>query len=995
MKKLILTIVLAALCLFWGNVSQAQTIKITGVITDQQGQTLSDATIQIVNQNIKTKSNIDGTFTISSPIQSVKLKVSYLGYHDKEISFNGSSLNRLSIVLEMINDVLKEVEINAGYYTVKDRERTGSISRVSDKEIEKQPVNNVLSAITGRVPGVEITQTTGIPGGGFNVRIRGRNSIVNGNDPLYILDGVPLPSGSLANNISTGIIPFANPLSALNTSDIQSVEILKDADATSIYGSRGANGVVLITTKKGSPGKLKIDANLSQGLGKVSSKIKLLNTSEYLTMRKEAFLNDGVEEGFEDYDINGTWDQNRYTDWQKELIGGTANISKAQISLSAGNKNTTYLLSTTYYKEGTVFPGDKNYQKKTSFLNLNHKSDDRRFNFYISASYNLEDSKLPINDLTRYITLPPNAPSTRDSSGKLNWENLTFVDNPLVYLYQKYEAKTNTISANSTISYLVLPKLEFSTRIGYTKMQRNEISTFPTSIYDPLFGLTSNDRSAAYVDNWAQNLNIEPQLSLTSTIGAGKLTSMLGGTVQQSTVHKQLVRGTGYASDGLLENIAAASTLRASDSVHSLYRYLSIYARLNYSIYDKYFINATGRIDGSSRFGKENKYADFGAIGFAWIISDENLVADKFRFISFAKLRGSYGITGNDQIGDYNYLELWGPTTNAYNGVAGLYPLRLQNPSFAWETNKKFELSLEFKFFKDKLALNSTYYTNKSSNQLVQYVLAPSVGFSSILANLPAKIQNSGLEFELANNNINKSNFTWVTTINLSFPKNKLLAFPKLESSTYRNQYVVGESLNILKSWQYLGVNPITGLYTFTDFDENGTISSPNDNKVIKSIGQRYSGGIANNLSFKNFELDFLFQFVNQTGRNYRSVIGIAPGGMSNQPIEVLSRWQAEGDITDIQKFTISSGTSIYGGARNSADYTVSDASFIRLKSASLSYNFSGKILSKLHAKTAKLSLQGQNLFTLTDYLGLDPESMSFNSLPSLRVMMLNLQVSF
>jgi TonB-linked SusC/RagA family outer membrane protein len=997
MKKSILTIVLATLCLFLSKAGQAQTIKITGVITDQQGQTLSNATIQIVNQNIKTKSNIDGTFTINSPIHSGKLKVSYLGYHDKEILFSSSSLNRFKITLEAINDILKEIEINAGYYKVKDVERTGTITRISAETIGKQPINNPLQALQGRVAGMEIVQTTGVPGGGFNVRIRGQNSIINGNEPLYILNGIPVPSSSLSSSsINFSIIPNASPLSSINPADIESIEVLKDADATAIYGSRGANGVVLITTKRGQSGALKIDMNYNQGVGKVTRTIDFLNTAQYVAMRNEAFKNDNLTPGASDYDVNGTWDQNRNTDWQKELIGGTANTSNANLSLSGGSEMTTFLLSGSYFRESTVFPGSHNYQKKSSLLNVNHITPNQKLKLLANVSYNIEDSTLPTTDPTSSITLPPNAPRPLMPDGSLNFENGTFsFSNPLAYLKKSFYANTGTLNASGSISYLILPELEFSVRAGYTRMQRDEVLTNPLAAINPANKPTTNNRTASYADNSSQTLNIEPQLSYTLNYGNNKLIFLAGATIQTNTLHNQTLKGTGYVSDGIMKSITAASALTITNGLNSEYNYLSAFGRINYSLKDKLFINLTGRRDGSSRFGKENVYANFGAIGAAWIFSNEDLIKENLPFLTFGKLRGSYGTSGNDQIGDYNYLELWEPTTNNYQGAASLMPSRLSNPDFQWEVNRKLETALDLGFFNDKIRATTTYYQNRSSNQLVNYGLAPSTGFTYILRNLPAKVQNTGWEFELISNNISKRDFHWTTSLNVSIPKNELLAFPDLEKSFYSSIYVIGEPLNILKTLQSAGVDPQTGLYTFYDFDGSGTVSSPGDQKVIKRLGQIYSGGFQNSFSYKNWALDFLFQFVKQTGRNYQVNIPGAPGGMYNQPDIVLNRWQKPGEDTNIQKYGVNSTTLPYAYGRLYGDFSVSDASFIRLKNFSISYRHTNEQLNRLGVNSLRIYLLAQNILTITNYLGLDPESQKFNALPPLSMVSAGLQVTF
>src|SRR5690606_30826930 len=354
------------------------------------------------------------------------LVFSYLGYKTVEIAITDSTV--IDVVLEQDVNQIDEIVINAGYYSVKDRERTGSISRVTAKDIEKQPVNNPLEALQGRMTGVDIVQTSGVAGSGFEVKIRGQNSIMAGNNPLYIIDGVPYDSQSLGSRNSSGtIIPGGNisPLNAINPAAIESIEVLKDADATAIYGSRGANGVVLITTKKGKQGKTNFTIGSSTGIANITRKMDLLNTEQYLEMRREAFVNDGITTyPATAYDVNGTWDQNRYTDWQKVLMGGTANTHQVQASVSGGSESTQFLLSGMYQNETTVFPGNFNYDRITVNSNIHHSSTNNRFHLNFSAGYAIEDNFLPGTDLTSdAYRLSPNAPALYDDDGKLNWEN--------------------------------------------------------------------------------------------------------------------------------------------------------------------------------------------------------------------------------------------------------------------------------------------------------------------------------------------------------------------------------------------------------------------------------------------------------------------------------------------------------------------------------------------------------------------------------------------
>ncbi|MBB5437728.1 TonB-linked SusC/RagA family outer membrane protein [Pedobacter sp. AK017] len=965
-------------------------ITVHGSVVDDQNQPLSGAIVKIKGSNNAISTNSKGEFTLTNVNEEAILVISYVGFETKEVP----AKTELGIIkLISSTDKLKEVEVNAGYYTVKSRERTGNITQISAKTIEQQPVNNPLLALQGRVPGVEIIQASGVPGAGVRVRIRGQNSLSNGNDPLYVVNGVPFPSTSMSSTtINIAVLPGASPLSVINPNDIESIEILKDADATAIYGSRGANGVILITTKKGKAGDLNFNVNFAQGAGNIAQRLNLLNTEQYIEMRKEAFKNDGTTPGASAYDVNGTWDQTRYTDWQEELMGGTANTTNAQLSISGGSQNTTFLISGNYYRETNVFPGDKKYQRKSSMFNINHHSANQKFKISASANLNIENNSLPTTDIALGMRLAPNAPAALTPDGKLNWENGTFRNNPLIGLFKKYNADTYNFGASSTMSYEIAKNLNVQTAIGYNRMQRAEVSTNPLSATDPLQALTANNRTANYYDSSNQTLSVEPQVSWNKSLSFGKLSILIGTTIQQNQAQNQLIQGTGYVNDGLLENKAAAATVKVDNAYSSVYRYLSVYGRLNYSFKDRYYLNITGRRDGSSRFGPESRYGNFGALGLAWIFSDENFLKNNFSFLSYGKLRASYGLTGNDQVGDYAYLDTWSPNTNPYQAQPALSLGRIFNPNLEWETNKKAEISLELGFFKNKLNLTSTYFRNRSSNQLIFYPLAPSVGFPSIQRNLAATIQNTGLEFELSATPLQYKNFKWTASINLSVPRNKLAEFPGIEKATsFSLNYIIGQSMNISKVLESKGVDPQTGLYTFTDFDGSNTISNPGDRRKVIFVGQRYSGGIQNSISYKRLELDFFFQFVKQNGRN--AIVNSAPGTFTNQLDIVLRRWQQPDDVTDIQKYSAATSTLTHTYASSLGELGISDASYLKLKNIALGYRIPDKILKSIGAKNAKAYLQGQNLFTITNYLGLDPESVNF--LPPLRMVTAGFQITF
>ncbi|OYX28893.1 MAG: SusC/RagA family protein [Flavobacteriales bacterium 32-35-8] len=970
--------------------------EVHGTIKDSQGMSLAGVSISVKGTQKGTVSDFNGFYTIKVDVNEV-LVFSFIGFKTQEITVSGSELD---VILETDITALNTVEINAGYYTVSDRERTGNISRITSKTIDKQPVNNPLAAMQGHMSGVNIVQSTGVPGGGFSIEIRGKNFINGATEPLYIVDGVPfggqsLEATSIGSSINQGNV---SPLNAINPSDIESIEVLKDADATAIYGSRGANGVVLITTKKGKVGKTRFQASLTTTLGQVSNYLDLMNTQQYLEVRREAIINDNFGTFLENpaYDFVWpdlkTWDQNRYTDWQKELIGGTAFRNNAQLSVSGGSERTQFLISGGSQKETTVFPGDSNYKKSSLHSNITHQSEDQRFKINLSTNFSVEDNKLPLADFTLLAkTLAPNAPALYDTNGRLNWENNTW-DNPLASLERTYKAKSNSLIGNMGLSYLLGKGLEFKTSLGYTNYQLDTYTTFPSTAFRPSLGYGPERSSLTRNASTRQSWIIEPQLNWKHQWGQTNLDILVGSTFQQDVTEQSVIRGTGFPSNNLIRNLAAANEVEVLQEMDSEYRYQAFFGRINLTHRHKYILNLTGRRDGSSRFGPGKQFGNFGAVGVAWLFSEESFLKES-SFLSFGKLRGSYGVTGSDNIGDYRFLDTYNVTGFDYDGTTVFEPSGIFNPLFGWESNNKLEAALELGFFKDRVSLSGSWYQNRSSSQLIGIPLAATTGFTEVTGNFNATVENTGFEIDLQSVNIQTKQFTWSTTFNFTVAKNRLVSFPGLETSTFANRYIIGKPLRITKLYHALGVDPETGIYQFEDYSGNGTIGGVVDRQWIVDLTPEYFGGFGNSFTYKNLTLECFFQFKKQKG--YTNVYyGASVGFMENKPVSFLDRWQEPGDIKPIQRANFGRFPGVGVAAQNQAQSSaaIGDASFIRLRNIMLNYK-----LPKTATKgmDINLFLQGQNLWTLTDFEGLDPEQPLNGYLPPLRQVTLGLQLGF
>jgi TonB-dependent starch-binding outer membrane protein SusC len=982
-------------------------INMHGLVVNDKGEPVVGATISVKGGKKATSTDADGSFVMNGLDEQAVLIITGANIEEYEINIKGQSF--LKITVQQKVSPLDQIQVIA-YGTTTKRLSTGNVTTVKAEAIEKQPVNNVLQALQGLVPGLSIVQNTGVPGGSFKVRLRGENSF-NNNDPLYIIDGVPydgtLPSESI--NFTYTSVGALSALNFINPQDIESVSVLKDADATSIYGSRGSNGVILITTKKGKQGLMKFDANVYSGFTTVRQGVKTLNTEQYLEMRNEAFLNDGRSPGFADTDVNGIWDKDSYIDWQDVLKNNKATTTNAQASVSGGNQSIQYLFSGNYSRQTTGFPsvrsGQGGNQSASIHFNINGSSSNEKFKIGLTGSYLANKNAVQARDFTfTALQLPPNAPAIFNADGTLNWAPRspgqigTWI-NPYSRLQETAIGKTGNLTGNSTISYLIFPGLELKSSFGYTSLRSDEVVLAPASSVDPGYNILSG--TSAFQNSKMQSWIAEPQISYLFKAGYNSFSFLLGSTFNEMNSATQISYASNFPSDAFLENIAAAGNI-SPRATNNQYKYNAVFSRLNYNYDDKYLLNANIRRDGSSRFGPGKQFHNFYSIGGAWIFTRSKLIEENLSFLSFGKLRGSYGSSGSDGIGNYKFLDLYQAINsfglNPYQGAVGLFPANLYNADVAWEETRKLEAGAELGFFKDKIIVTTTYYRNQTGNQLVEAPVPTLTGFFTVQNNLPALIRNSGFEFSLQSTNIKTNHFQWSSSFNIALNRNKLVSFPGLEkSSVYKNGLVIGKPYSILKVYHFAGVNTTTGLYQF--YTKDGELTSrPTpvvDNISIIDLNPKYFGGFQNQLRYKTVSLDFNFRFVKQMGKNVFGVYSFMAGTKNNQPVDVLDRWQKPGDVATYQRFSQTSfgATNAAYYAAGGSDRIYSDASFIRLTNANLSWSLPVKFIQKIHFKNCRIYVQGQNLLTITKYKGYDPET-QVNVLPPVRVWTAGVQFS-
>lgn len=990
-----------------GDRSPFALIDVHGRVTNELNDPVAGVSVQVKGTKMGTSTNGDGEFSLSKVPHDAVLVLTAVNIQSIEALVDGR--RNLDLKVKGKTGKLDEVQVIA-YGKTSQRFNVGNVTTVKAEDIEKQPVQNPLLALQGRVPGLEVTQLTGMNGGGVTVRIQGRNSIQSGLEPLVVIDGVPFPTQLAPSGLEGFQLKGGSPLNYINPSDIESIDVLKDADATAIYGSRAANGAILITTKKGKAGRPKLGINIQQGWGKVTSKVDMMDTRQYLDMRYEAYRNDKIDWTRSSVTANDLklWDTTRYTDWQKTLIGGTAQYTTVSANVSGGTSTMQYLIGATYNRQTTVFPGNFNDKRGAINFTIGGASANQKFRVRLSGNYMYDQNRLPGVDLTtQAVLLHPNAPPIHNSDGTLNWApnaagNSTW-DNPLIYTQNNdFTNVTKNLVSSALLTYAILPGLEVRSSLGYTNTQSDLLTATRLEFFRPERRPTSQ-REARYSNRNLSSWIIEPQLQYTGHIAKLQIDGLIGATVHQRSTNVLTLRGTGFSSDLLLKSFRAAQTIAILGSDYTRYRYNALFGRLNLNWDNKYLLNFTARRDGSSRFGDKNQFHTFASVGAGWIFSQEKWLQRNLPFLSFGKLRASYGTTGNDQITDYSYLSLYYSSfaTIPYQNSSSLEAGGISNPYLQWEETRKWQSGVDLGFLHDRILLNATFALNRSSNQLIVYTLPLITGFNSITQNFPATIQNTSWEFTLNTVNIKGKYFNWNTSANLTVPRNKLVSFPNIEETPYGSVYddvIVGEPLGIIRAFRDAGIDPATGNYQVLNKDGIPT-SSPDygtDRTQRISPLSTWYGGFQNSFTYKGFQVDVFFQLVHRRGpkdffyyNGSRAPGNFAVGG-SNQPITVLNRWQKPGHNASFARYT--TGNSVVMWPTVSDAWYSYNASYIRLKNLAVSWQIPNDWLQKINFQKARLFFQGQNLITISNYTGLDPEVGGL-SLPPLKLWTAGLQV--
>jgi TonB-dependent starch-binding outer membrane protein SusC len=633
-------------------IARFQAIDVSGVVMDENYQFLAGATVRVKGGNGTALTSARGDFYIKNVEEGATLEITYIGYKLKEVKATNN--DKMVVRMELSDSKLDEVQVMA-YGVTSRRLSTGTIDGISAKDIEKQNINNPLLALQARIPGLNITPSNGTPNAAVNIRIRGQNSIVGRRndgtittEPLIIIDGIPYENNIIPANRTLG--PTASALSFLNPSDIASIDVLKDADATSIYGSRGANGVILITTKKGKAGDSRISINVSSGFGEVGKKLDLLNTQQYLEMRKEAYKNDGIDFKVAPYNSPAlrnslapdlfVWDQNRYTDWQEVFWGGKAKNDQVQASVSGGVTNFQYLFNLGYNHQGYILPGSTNFDNASGRLNISANTPNQKLRLALNTGYT--NNRNNILNVLPSVLMAPNAPAIYSENGQLNWEpnpvtGFATWNNPYATMLRPQNTNSTVLNFNVDLQYQIMANLTFKTLAGLSELKGNFTSKTPLTSFDPKRAETQGNtlRSYSYNDNSSISRSIEPQLQYQGLISKGRITALIGGTLQYQKNSYIPFVATGFPSDAAIGNLAAATQIISGGQSNNEYKYNAIFGRLSYNWDDKYLVNINARRDGSSRFGPSRQFGNFGSVSGAWVFTNETFLKRISSVMSF------------------------------------------------------------------------------------------------------------------------------------------------------------------------------------------------------------------------------------------------------------------------------------------------------------------------------------------------------------------------
>jgi TonB-linked SusC/RagA family outer membrane protein len=1055
MRKNLLKVVFAFLLVGLSVTTWAQERTVTGKVTSSEdGSILPGVNVVVKGTTIGTVTDSEGRFNVSVP-QGGVLVLSFIGLRSQEVTVG----DRTVIDVQMANDItqLSEVVVTA-YGTQEKKSLTGSIVSVNSTSYKDQAVRGLDQALQGRVAGVQVTQNSGTPGSGIQVRVRGASSLSASNEPLYVVDGIPINTGS-SSQIGVGN-QQVSALNDINPNDIESLEVLKDAASASLYGSRAANGVVLITTKRGKSNKTQINFNAYAGVQDTWKRIEPLTGAKYVDMLTDGLVNRyGVGTGttanpqgalnpdgsVTTQSLFGsgvrTWaTRNHLAAWywglnpaltvngagQTEVVRSgaplevgdvgfmldpstspstnwldkifqSAPIYNYDLSLTGGTDKTKFLVSGGYFKQDGIIVGS-GFERLTGRVNLDNRVSDK-FSFGSTTSFSRSVNNRVNNDNNIFGVLSTAVLTAGDvpaylASGAYAFDPRNSTDNPIAQAREPQNKSYNNRFLNNLYGeYSFSPNFSFRTSVGIDFVYFSENRFIPTTVRQ---GLPNGQGQAGTSQdiNWI-NENI---LRFNKTFGSDHtIDALLGASFQESQSRTTFGSVTGYPFNSVSQ-LSAGSTKTDATSSATSWALVSYFAKAAYSYKGKYIFNASIRRDGSSRFGKDVQYGNFPSASIAWNIRDEDFMSD-VKQINSLKLRASWGLTGNQEFGNFSYAGLYGIGSN-YNLVGGAVPSQLQNTRLSWEETSQIDIGLDIGLF-NKVNLVIDYYKKNTTSLLLNRPILAVSGFNTLGQNI-GEMENSGIEVGINATPISSANgLNWVSDFNISFNRNKVVS---LSSDVlpfgvgFASWVEAGQPLGAFRGYRKVGIfqnqgdidaangGSPTGVYQstltrpgdfrFKDIDGDGVITSA-DQEIIGNAQPQYIGGWNNQLSYKGFDFSFFFQFVQgNTIWNHTRVFAEGMNSIFGQFATTANRWTPNNTNTSVPR-------AVFGDPNNNrrnSDYWLEDGSFIRMKNIVFGYTLPTSVVNRIGLSKFRVYASAQNLFTITNYSGFDPEVSTFSA---------------
>ncbi|MDR1671905.1 MAG: TonB-dependent receptor [Bacteroidales bacterium] len=1012
-----------------------QGITVTGTVLDEKGVTLPGVNVTVKGTLIGVVSNADGKFSINVPDRDAVLSFSFLGYSTIDVQVGDQTA--ITVTLGEESQEIEEVVV-VGYGTQRKRDLTGAVASVNSAKLKERSYSNVMQSLAGQLPGIQISQSQGAPGFAPSIKIRGASTINAGATPLYVIDGIPLEdyspteTTSQSPNQATNLTANANPLNMINPQDIESVEILKDASSAAIYGSRGANGVVLITTKQGRAGATRVDVNYEFGVSSVARRYEMMNAQEFIEFtiagRNNTWVsNDPVNNKATDPNslrpatnlkipeafTDPTWLARigNGTDWQ-DVLFRTAYSHNVQASVSGGSEKTQFMISAGYLNsEGTV--DGTYYNRLTARANLRHKISER-FTSGVNMSYaRMGESSFGTEGKSDVVSLAiqsdPIFPvvNERGTYGFLDPQSIW---NPAFTGYNlnlwhpwaqtreiKRRKETDNMMGVGFVEVKLFDGLSFKTSLNASVNAikyddfRNKGQNYGWSVYQD----AAASFRTAHMFNWAW----ENTLNYNKVFGNHAVTGLLGYTAQEQKIYQSSLTSQSFPND--MVHTLNAGTPTAGQTSASEWALLSYLARVTYSWQGKYLASAAIRADGSSRFGANNPWGYFPSASAAWRLSQESFM-ENLTWLDNLKLRVSYGVTGNNQISDYGAIGLLTSADYVFDGTVypGLYTNTYPDKDLRWEKTKQINFGLDISLWNNRLNATLDYYHSKTEDMLLNVPVPVLSGFTTRLTNI-GQLQNNGLELNISSRNVTSSNFEWTTDFNISGNRNKVLklgindAPVEIANSSTICKTEVGQPISNYYGYMYDGVIMSAADLTnyphlqkagyepgdpiIRDVDGNGTLT-PDDRTTIGNYQPDFIWGMTNTFNYRGLELVVMLQGVqgneifNQQGRFTKEY-----NDSRNAYKSVFNYWRSEAEPGDgkTPKPRVTPGKTVKA---QSCSYWVEDGSFVRIRNVRLGYTLPRNLTQKLSIASAKLYVNVENLYVFSDYPNFDPEGSTFQT---------------